>query len=413
MIDMEQEVRHALRSLLDPIEPPPSLRPQTVRRASIRRVASAGLVGLTALVIVAVASWGALALRREPSQNPPSSTPRAPFSLPEGTLVLQTASGTELLRPGEKGSESLGAGIRPLDLSPDGSRILGRLNDELVAIDIDSGDREALASESGRQSLGAFAKWSQDGEMVAYTVGANDPAEESTLCLLTLSSAVTRCYPEAGRVYTFDWSPEGKRLVVAGPGRQPIYLVDASTGDVSVGVGQRGDTPINEKLRSEGLGESAQLVGPTWSPSGRFLAALASLEESEYFYVPVVFTLEGQPVALGQPSGEFPEPFAWSPREDLLAYTRGEAPYRITEAHVLNPATDEDRRLVSSGGKKYPTITDLVWSPGGQWIGLSLWDVEGDHETVTLRIIDADSGVVQETEIDVGRVTEPLVDWGP
>ena len=96
-----------------------------------------------------------------------------------------------------------------------------------------------------------------------------------------------------------------------------------------------------------------------------------------------------------------------------MAYTQGEAPYRITEAHVLDPVTDEDRHLVSSDGKRYPIITDLVWSPSGQWIALSLWDVKGDRERVTLRIIDADSGDVRETEVDVGGVTEPLVDWGP
>ena len=412
MIDMEQEVRHALRSLLDPIEPPPSPRPQTVKRARFRRVASASLAGLTALVTVAVASWGTLALRREASQNPPSSTSTVTFSLPEGSLVLQTASGTELLRAGEEDSRSLGSGIRPHDLSPDGSRILGQVNDDLVAIAIDSGDREVLVSAPEEQSLGAFAEWSPDGGMVAYTVGAHPP-EKSTLCLLTLSSAATRCFPEAGSVYTLDWSSDGKRLVVAGPGNKPLYLLDPNTGDVSVGAGQEGDTPINDRLRSEDFGESVQLVGPTWSPSRRFLAGLASLRGSDYSYVPVVFTVEGQPVALGQPSGEFPEPFGWSPSEDLLAYTQGEAPYRITEAHVLDPVTDEDRHLVSSDGKRYPIITDLVWSPSGQWIALSLWDVKGDRERVTLRIIDADSGDVRETEVDVGGVTEPLVDWGP
>lgn len=412
MIDIEQEVRHALRSLLDPIDPAPSLRPQTAKRARIRRVSFASLAGLTALVTVAVASWGALALWREPSENPPSSITTATFSVPEGSLVLQTASGTELLQAGEEGSRSLGSGMRPLDLSPDGSRILGQLNDELVAMAVDSGHREVLVSTPEEQSLGGFTEWSPDGTMVAYDVGA-DPPEEGTLCVLTLSPAATRCFPEAGRVYTFDWSPDGKRLVVAGPGSQPVYFVDASTGNVSVGVAQRGDTPINERLRSEGLGESVQLVGTTWSPSGRFLAGIASLEGSDYVYVPVVFTPEGKPVTFGQPSGEFPEQFAWSPHEDLLVYKQGEAPYRITEAYVLDPATDEDRHVVSSGGKRYPIITDLVWSPSGQWIAFSLWDIKGDRETVTLRIVDVDSGDAQETEIDAGGVTEPLVDWGP
>jgi hypothetical protein len=91
----------------------------------------------------------------------------------------------------------------------------------LVAIDIESGDHEVLVSKPEEQSLGAIAAWSPNGEMVPTRWVPKDPEQESKLCLSAVSSATTRCFPEAGRVFTFDWSPDGERLVVAGRAANP------------------------------------------------------------------------------------------------------------------------------------------------------------------------------------------------
>jgi hypothetical protein len=99
---------------------------------------------------------------------------------------------------------------------------------------------------------------------------------------------------------------------------------------------------------------------------------------------------------------------------DILAYPQGEAPYRITDVYLLDPTTGSERRLVTSGGKEYPHVTDLVWSPSGRWVAVTLWWAEGGYLREAHRILDSASGeLVQEFDFDTEDVTEPLVDWGP
>jgi hypothetical protein len=248
--------------------------------------------------------------------------------------------------------------------------------------------------------------------MVAYSVGSQDPANRSTLCVLTLASGEQRCFPDAGKLYTFDWAPDGSSIVVAGPPPQPVSRVDVATGEVSAVVAQQGDSPINRELEARGWGRSFQLVGPVWSASGLYLAALANMDTGPYSYVPVVFTPSGEPVAVGRPSTEFPESFAWSPVEDVLAYTQGEAPYRVTEVYLLDPVTGSEEHLVSSGGEEYPHVTDMVWSPSGRWLALTLWWAEEGYPREAIRIVDStNSQEVEEFDIETGEVTAPLVDW--
>jgi hypothetical protein len=46
MTDTEQDVRRALRNMLNSIEPAPSVHPRTVRRAKARRATSATVAGV-------------------------------------------------------------------------------------------------------------------------------------------------------------------------------------------------------------------------------------------------------------------------------------------------------------------------------------------------------------------------------
>jgi Tol biopolymer transport system component len=336
-------------------------------------------------------------------------------AIPEGTFLVQTDAGAEVLQAGSEMSSSV-PGIRvPLDLSPDGSTVLGSTGTALVAVDLRTGEIRALVGPAGEDVLGAFAEWSPDGSMVAYSLGAGDPADRSTLCVLDLSSEQPRCFPEVERVYTFDWSPDGSSLVVAGPPVQPVRIVDVATGGVSDVVAQEGDTPINDAIREAGMGESFQLVGPRWSPSGTYLAALANLRDSEFSYVPVVFTPDGRFVAFGRASGEFPEPFEWSPVADVLAYTRGEAPYRITEAYLLDPASGEDAVLVSDHGAGSFVLTDMAWAPSGHWLAVAGWEDRGEGRFQTsFRVLDAaDPSSFQQFSVDTGEVYSFIAGWGP
>jgi Tol biopolymer transport system component len=342
-------------------------------------------------------------------------------AVPEGTLLLRTDAGAEILSAGSERSR-LVPGIRtPLELSPDSSMVLGSNGspgspaNELVSVDLRTGQRRVLARSGVEDVLGTFAQWSPDGSMVAYTLGARDPADQSTLCVVAIGQPEPRCFPDVGRVYTFDWDPDGGRLVVAGPPIQPVRILDLSTGEVTEVAPQEGAGPINDAIRDARLGTSFQLVAPRWSPSGTYLGALANLKDSNVSYVPVVFTPEGQFVAFGRPSGEFPEPFEWSPTADLLAYTRGDAPYRITEAYLLDSATGKDHALVANEDAEPFVITRLAWSPSEDWIAAQGWRNEGGgYFQVSLRIIDAaDPTSFREFPVDAGETVDFLVDWAP
>jgi hypothetical protein len=387
------------------------LRRRYIRRQRRKRL-GVTLVGLAlgaASVAVAAALVGPLASPDGPRPRPVDEP--AIGILPEGALWIQTGSRVEILAGAEEPRPV--AAASGFDVSPDGSLLLAKSGRDLVTVDA-AGEMEVLISLEEGDELQAFAEWSPDGTMVAYGVGSQDPANRSTLCVLTRASGEQACFPDAGKLYSFAWAPDGTSIVVVGPPSQPVSRVDVATGEVSAVVAQEGDSPINRELEARGWGRSFQLVGPVWSPSGRYLAALANMETGPYLYVPVVFTADGMPVAFGRPSTEFPEPFAWSPVEDVLAYTQGEAPYRITEVYLLDVTTGSDRRLVTSGGEDYPHITDLTWSPSGQWLALMLWWAEEGYPREAIRIVDStDSQEVEDFGIETGEVTARLVDWIP
>jgi hypothetical protein len=286
---------------------------------------------------------------------------------------------------------------------------------DLIAVDLLTGEGRVLVRPSGDDVLGAFAQWSPDGSMVACSHGTYDPAERSTLCVLVLASGEPICFPEVERVYSFDWAPDGGRLVVAGPPEQPVRIVDVATGEVSEVVPQEGDTPINDAIRDAGMGTSFQLVDPTWSPSGTYLAALANLQDSEFAYVPVVFTPDGQFVAFGQASGDYPEPFEWSPVADVLAYTRREEANRVTEAYLLDPVSGDDRVLVSGeGAQSFFVLTDMAWASSGRWLAIAGWKDSGEGFQTSFRVLDpADPASFKQCSVETGEADNFLAAWGP
>jgi dipeptidyl aminopeptidase/acylaminoacyl peptidase len=384
-------------------------------RRSRRRAAGTMLVGLAmgAISVAAALSLGTLGDADTPGDRPGSQSVVPEHGLPEGNMVIQRGTAVAVLRTGSEAAEQVANGLSASDMSADGSWILAVEDRALVAIDTHGTHRVVFMPSEGDQ-VQVDPRWSPDGSMIAFSTGSQDPADRSTLCLVVFATGEDTCFPDAGRVYSLDWSPDGGSIVAAGPPSQPVYRVDVATAEVSAIVGQEGNTAINRELESRGWGRSMQLVGPVWSPSGRYLAALANMEEGPYSYVPVVFTADGGVVQFGRPSTEFPQAFAWSPVGDALAYTQGEAPYRITEVYLLDPTTGTERRLVTSGGEKYPHVTDMAWSPTGRWLALTLWWAEGGYPEEAIRIIDiGNPQELEELEIDTAEVTSPLVGWGP
>ena len=104
------------------------------------------------------------------------------------------------------------------------------------------------------------------------------------------------------------------------------------------------------------------------------------------------------------------------PAADELAYTRGEAPNRIAEAYLLDPATGEDRALVSGEDTDtFFVLTDMAWAPSGRWLAVAGWTdrAEGRFQTAFRVLPPADPSSFRRFPIDTGEVSNFLAGWGP
>lgn len=350
-----------------------------------------------------------------PTMMPDGSISTDGSALPEGRLLVQVDEQVEILEEGEQTSTVVGRDLFALDLSPDGSRVLVSTpwdsvgpETALVSLDLSTGERTTVA-EFDRWSFPA--RWSPDGSMVAYRVG-----EPNTLCIRDLALDESNCLPEIGAVYEFDWSPNGTQLVLDQPPPGLLTIVDVATEQTTV-VARWDDRAVMDAVTGAGLGEpvAIQFQGPRWSPSGRYIAALAMVrtERGHSGNVVLVFDLDGGVIAHGVPFGEFSDARGWSPAADVFAYASGEPPYRIVDLRLLDASTAEDRLLASTDNEAGQTIQSLAWSPSGRWVAVAL--VASDDRGWFVSEIQ----ILDTTGVDPPRIFEAttafpeLVDWGP
>ncbi len=335
--------------------------------------------------------------------------------LPEGRLLIQVdGQHLELLDEGTDTSSVVGRDLFALDLSPDGARALvttpwesGGSETALISLDLTTGERTTITEFEG---WSIPARWSPDGSMVAYRVGERD-----TMCIWEAAPRETRCLPETGPVYAFDWSPDGTRLVLDQPPPRlgSLTVLDVETEQTSV-VAAWDDPAVLDAVAAAGLGApvAIQFQGPQWSPSGRFIASLAMVRTDDGWSgnIVLVFDLSGSVVAQGIPFREFSEARGWSPAADVFAYASGEPPYRIVDARLLDATTGEERLLVSTANEDR-TISSLARSPSGRWLAVSLDTYSGWSYTSEIRIIDM-TGMEPPRTFRSQTLVE-LVDWGP
>lgn len=374
---------------------------------------------LAAMENVSELAWQPVfAEQTAPSPSPSMSPARGSISaidavLPEGRLLVQVDDQVELLEEGDETSRLIGQDLFALDLSPDGSRALVSTpwdsvgpETALVSLDLTSGERTPIA-ELG--SWGIPARWSPDGSSVAVRVG-----ERNLLCVHDLAIEEPRCLPELGRVYKFDWSPDGTRIVFEQGLPGSLTVLDVASGQTSVMV--RWDDPeVLDAVAAAGLGEASdvQFQGPRWSPSGRYVAALGMMRTDEgHANMVLVFDLDGSVVARGVPFHEFSEARGWSPTADVFGYASGEPPYRIVEARLLDVSTDEDRLLFPTSDSARQTIHSLVWSPSGRWIAVVLGDVSDGWFVSEIQILDT-TGADPPRIFETSAAFPELVEWGP
>jgi Tol biopolymer transport system component len=374
---------------------------------------------LAAMKNVSELAWQpVLAAETTPSQSP---TP-PPFdgsifavdgSLAEGRLLVQVDDRVELLEAGAERSRLIGDDLFALDLSPDGSRALlstpwDSVGPEtaLVSLDLTSGERTLIAD---LDSWGIPARWSPDGSSVAVRVG-----ERNLLCVRDLSIEVPRCFPELGRVYEFDWSPDGTRIVFEQGLPGSLTILDVASGQTSVLV--RWDDPeVLDAVAAAGLEDvsDVQFQGPRWSPSGRYVGALGMVRTGHgHANMVLVFDLTGGIVARGVPFHEFSEARGWSPTTDVFAYASGEPPYQIDEVRLLDVSTGEDRLLISTADFGGKTIQSLVWSPSGRWVAVTVVTPRDGWFVSAIQILDA-TGVDPPRTLETTSAFPELVEWGP
>jgi Tol biopolymer transport system component len=366
-------------------------------------------------------AWQSLSATNEEATPTPSISPASsPGSivatgslLPEGKLLVNVDDGTvEVLEEGLETSTTIGENLFALDLSPDGTRALvstpwDSIGPEtaLVSLDLTTGERTLIADLG---SWGMPARWSPDGSAVAVRVG-----ERNLLCIRTLAIEGPRCLPDLGRVYEFDWSPDGTRLVFEQGLPGSLTILDVGTEQTSVLV--RWDDPaILSAVSEAGLGEAEriQFQGPRWSSSGRFVAALAMVgtEDGHSGNVVVVFDLQGNVVAHGVPFGEFSSAREWSPVADVFAYASGEPPYQIVDLRALDVSTGQDHILASTADVSLQTIRSLTWSPSGRWLAMVTIVGSGGYFSSEIRVLDV-TGVEPPRIFESAGLPE-LVGWG-
>lgn len=339
---------------------------------------------------------------------------------PEGKFLLQIGNRARVDQSRAE-DMTVGVGVTPYDTSTDGQRIVattpradvgGQTREtRLVVIDVSSRRETVIANARPDQSLGPAA-WSPDATRVAYRYGsvntASPTATEQSVCVVIVDVRDERCFQDAGigPVNSFDWSPDSRRLVLSGFGRDPIRVLDAVTGTQSVLVPSGGNESIRRGFKEAGLGDPEFFSQPAWSPTGNHIALTAFVNSTGS--VPLVVDEQGAFVALGRPNPN-PQLLAWSTTRDVLAYTMG---VLVPEAHpgqnsgvrLLDPVTGDDRLLVDTTAHQDPYIASLVWSPDGRWLAL------GNQHVI--RIEDVLGGEPQQVmSVETQDVPDALRDW--
>ena len=176
--------------------------------------------------------------------GPPAGTQDfSPVVAPDGRTVMfarMTGAGTDLFSMPITGGSltrvtvGRGTGNISASFSPDGDRIVFTSdrtgNPEVYIADADGTNPEALTSPTyGEKSHRAEAKWSPNGQTVAYMSRMSDVNQVMTI---SLRSMTPKQITTDGRNEQPSWAPDSRHLVVTSnrSGSRQLWVVDTETG---------------------------------------------------------------------------------------------------------------------------------------------------------------------------------------
>ncbi|RJL34261.1 S9 family peptidase [Bailinhaonella thermotolerans] len=231
-------------------------------------------------------------------------------------------------------------------VTPDGSRVItgwtvplprGEMREDLVAIDVATGERTVLASEDGYDHWGPLAI-SPDGRRVAYnrerhaTTESPVDSEVRVLDLETGETTTVALWPSAALAF----GPDALYVCADADGRRPLYRHDLSTGETT-------------RLTAD----DAAYSEPCPSPDGRHVYALRGAVGQAP--APVrIDVATGEHVALPSPAAPLETP-------GTVAEVRAEAPDGTPlRAWLVLPSG-------ASAGSPAPLLLWIHGGPLGSW----------------------------------------------
>jgi Tol biopolymer transport system component len=254
---------------------------------------------------------------------------------------------------------------------------------------------------SGEPAFGAPV-WSKDCRRVAYEERSdkNNPR----VCVVETRRRRERCVrtgTSGNSTNGFDPSPDGTRVAFGDVAS--LRILDVGIGRVATIL--RPDTQsIARELRRRRLGTIVSVRTTSWSPSGKYVAAVVDvMGPSRSVEMSLILRPDGSLVALLRPSGaELTAAFGWSP-SSVYAYAWGKSMTQgVTEILSYDPRTHKRARVYRGD------IGALKWSPSGRWFALFSRDQASG--VATIRIVDTRG----REPTRVARLeARSLIGWGP